>query len=104
MNALEVSWARWRSTVEQAADSVVERWSVGVRQDAEAGAVALHLARWWLEEGDIAQCRRYAWAAVALDPQQVWAVERMFGWLAPKCKPPRRAWLVAALVADLEGA
>jgi hypothetical protein len=103
MHGLETTYARWRSTIERAADSVAEKWVRAVPQDEEAAGVALHLASWWLEDGRPRYATRYALAALALDPGLSWQVDTLLGRLAVKSRPPRRPWLVAALVEDMEG-
>jgi hypothetical protein len=99
----ETTWARWRSVVERAALSVEERWVRAVPRDEDAGLVALHLASWWLEDGRPRYATRYALAGLALDPGLWRQVDTLLGRVGVKAKPPRREWLVAALVADLEG-
>jgi hypothetical protein len=100
---VETTWARWRATIEQAARSVEERWVRAVAKDPEAARVSLGLASWWLEEGDVRHAARYALAALALDPDLWRQVDTLLGRLGVMSKPPRRAWLVAGLVEDMEG-
>jgi hypothetical protein len=100
---LEVSYARWRSTIERAADSVVEKWVRAVAKDEEAARVALHLASWWLEAGRPRYATRYALASLALDPGLWRQVDGVLERLAVKSRPPRSERLFSAFVADLEG-
>jgi hypothetical protein len=99
----DLSWARWRATIERAVLSVEERWVKGVAHDPEGALVACHLASWWLEEGKTREATRYALAAQALDPDLWRQVDTLLGMVGVKAKPPKREWLVAALVEDLEG-
>lgn len=101
----EVTYARWRHTLEQARLSVEENWQGrSVAQNPEAALVAYHLAAWWLECGDVPQCRRYAGAALALDWWLRPAVDRLLEWAAVKGRPRRNEAMFLALVGEFEGA
>jgi hypothetical protein len=99
----ETTWARWRNTIERAAESVVEKWVRAVPRDEDAGLVALHLASWWLETGRPRYATRYALASLALDPGLWRQVDGVLERLAVKSRPPRSERLFSAFVADLEG-